>query len=237
MVAGSREGPSARNHPTRERLLDAAESLVASGGYGGPTHRTIAQMARVGPALVGYHFGTKELLFEAMLERRASELSGRWQRALGEARAKRPLTVERVLEAYWAPFRAEGALGPTPLRNYLCSVAWLSQAGASGHAWDRHFVSVEADFQRAIRQALPHLTADEARQGLRYARALFDSVLLYRCRSDEGTCGTRIPDGLRDQDVDVLVTFLAAGFRGLPYARQLAHEAALAVPPAASSVR
>ena len=214
-----------RSNATRERLLDAVEALVANGGYGAPSHRTIGQKAGVHTALVGYHFGTKELLFESMLGRRAGELTGRWRKAIAAAREDKPLTAERVLAAYWAPFVAEDAIGANPWRNYLCAVAWLSQAGDGASGWDRHFEPVEREFRQALAEALPHLNAEEIRRGFRYARELLDSVLLHRCEKTDGACGTSAPEGLRDQDIDTLVAFLAAGLRGLPYARLTAKKA------------
>jgi AcrR family transcriptional regulator len=219
------EGARKRNHATRDRLLDATEAIVANGGYGAPSHRTIGQKAGVHTALVGYHFGTKELLYEAMIGRRAGELTARWKKAIAAAREKTPLTAEQVLAAYWAPFGAEDAFGSSAWRNYLCSVAWLSQAGDGAAGWERHFDPVEREFRQALADALPHLNAEEIRRGFRYARELLDSVLLHRCESTESACGTTAPEGLRDKDIDTLIAFLAAGLRGLPYARMTAKKA------------
>ncbi|HEY8243380.1 MAG TPA: helix-turn-helix domain-containing protein, partial [Casimicrobiaceae bacterium] len=51
---------------TRRRLLDAAEALVADEGYSAPSHRSIARRAGVHVALVNYHYGSKEMLLEAV---------------------------------------------------------------------------------------------------------------------------------------------------------------------------
>jgi len=214
-----------RSDATRERLLDAVEAIVANGGYGAPSHRSIGQRAGVHTALVNYHFGTKEMLYESMIGRRAGELTARWQKAITAARGNDPVTAEHVLAAYWAPFGAEDAFGSNPWRNYLCSVAWLSQAGDGAAGWERHFDPVEREFRQALADSLPHLNAEEIRRGFRYARELLDSVLLHRCEKTDGTCGVSAPEGLRDQDIDTLIAFLAAGLRGLPYARMTARKA------------
>jgi AcrR family transcriptional regulator len=60
---------------TRERLLDAAATLVAERGWGSVTTRAVAERAGVNQALVHYHFGSMEtLLREAVLARLESEL-------------------------------------------------------------------------------------------------------------------------------------------------------------------
>ncbi len=75
-----------RGAATRDALLDAAEALVASHGYSSPSHRMIASQAGTHVALVNYHFGSKEMLFEAAIERRAGRLAEAWRAALSAAR-------------------------------------------------------------------------------------------------------------------------------------------------------
>lgn len=59
---------------TRVKLLDAAERLFAETGYDGTSLRDIANRAKLHLALSTYHFGTKERLFEEVLQRRAVEM-------------------------------------------------------------------------------------------------------------------------------------------------------------------
>jgi AcrR family transcriptional regulator len=54
---------------TRERILDAAESLFASRGFEGAAIRDIAAGAGLNPASLYNHFASKQALFEAVLER------------------------------------------------------------------------------------------------------------------------------------------------------------------------
>lgn len=54
---------------TAERILDAAESCFAKGGYSGTSLRSIAERAGVTQPLISHYFGSKERLFEAVLER------------------------------------------------------------------------------------------------------------------------------------------------------------------------
>ncbi len=54
---------------SRERILDAAESLFASRGFEGAAMRDIAAGAGLNPASLYNHFASKQALFEAVLER------------------------------------------------------------------------------------------------------------------------------------------------------------------------
>ena len=81
-----RQPTALRGAATRDALLDAAELLVAGHGFTTPSHRMIAGEAGTHVALVNYHFGSKEMLFEAAFERRAPRLVAWWRDALAETR-------------------------------------------------------------------------------------------------------------------------------------------------------
>lgn len=53
---------------TRQAILAAARAEFARAGYDGATIRSIGAAARVDPALIHHHFGTKEDLFVAAYE-------------------------------------------------------------------------------------------------------------------------------------------------------------------------
>lgn len=66
---------SDRNATTRERILDAAERLYAEHGVHAVSNRAVAEAAGQGNnAVVGYHFGTKADLVQALIRRRATEV-------------------------------------------------------------------------------------------------------------------------------------------------------------------
>ena len=201
---------------TRRRLLDAAEALVADEGYAAPSHRSIARRAGVHVALVNYHYGSKEMLLEAVVARRAHQLIAAWRQALAEATRGPALDAEDVLRAYWAPFATPSALAEGEWRNYLCTVAWLSQAQDGDAWWSHQFGGIERAFRDALGRALPGVSPEAIERGFRYARELLDDVLLRRCNKTSGRC--HAPAGLREGDVDGLIAFLAAGLEALPLA-------------------
>ena len=60
---------------TKRRILNAAEHLFARDGYHATSLRSITTEAKVNLAAVNYHFGSKESLLEAVIERRLNPLN------------------------------------------------------------------------------------------------------------------------------------------------------------------
>lgn len=71
---------------TRKSILDAAESLFAHEGYHNTSLRTITNKARANLAAVNYHFGSKEGLIKAVIERRLAPLNALRKKRLEEVR-------------------------------------------------------------------------------------------------------------------------------------------------------
>lgn len=55
------------SHDTRQRLMETALLAFAEKGFDGVGVREIAQKAKANPAMIAYHFGSKEGLYEASL--------------------------------------------------------------------------------------------------------------------------------------------------------------------------
>jgi AcrR family transcriptional regulator len=91
---------------TEQRILDAAEALFAQHGFAGTSLRTITARAGVNLAAVNYHFGSKEALLRATLDRIISPVNRERLAMLDRAEAAagvRPPSIEAVLEAFIAP--------------------------------------------------------------------------------------------------------------------------------------
>jgi len=201
-----------RGAATRDALLDAAEALVAAHGFTTPSHRMIAAEAHAHVALVNYHFGSKETLFEAAVERRAPRLNEQWRQALAEMRARNGWGVAEVLRAWWRPFHELDMQKELSWGNYLCTFAWLASA-ADGEAWyQRYFGVADRDFREAFAEVLPDATREDIEAGFRYGRSLCTEILLYRCGKAGGTCR---PRGYRDDDVERALRFIEHGLHGM----------------------
>ena len=89
---------------TRDKLLDCAEALFGDHGLEGVSLRTINTGAGLSPAALHYHFGSKDALLEALLERRMPALMERRRRLLDElSAATKPPTTRGVLAALVLP--------------------------------------------------------------------------------------------------------------------------------------
>jgi AcrR family transcriptional regulator len=201
-----------RGAATRDALLDAAELLVATHGFTTPSHRMIAGEAGTHVALVNYHFGSKEMLFEAALERRAPRLNAMWRDALAQVRAHPARSVGDVLRAWWRPFADVPSQRDGQWGNYLCAFGRLGNA-PEGEAWyQRYFGSVDREFLDALSDAMPHAQRADVEAAFRYARTLLCEVLLYRCGKMGQSCR---PPGFRDEDVERTLRFVEAGMLGI----------------------
>ena len=65
----------------RERILEVAEELFTKHGFQAVSIRDIAKNCQVTSAALYYHFPSKEVLFEAVMERHAENLSARMRAA------------------------------------------------------------------------------------------------------------------------------------------------------------
>ncbi|NUS83332.1 MAG: helix-turn-helix transcriptional regulator, partial [Streptomyces sp.] len=88
--------------PTRDRLLDAAERLFGEHGFAATSLRTVTVAAEANVAAVNYHFGSKEGLLRAVVERAMAAVNGERLRLLEELRAAgdRQPTVEELVRAF-----------------------------------------------------------------------------------------------------------------------------------------
>lgn len=110
--------------PVRERLLDAADELFFQvGAVATPVDRILAQ-AGASPASLYAHFGNKDGLLEAALERRLGEWTEVWDEAIARATdgTERLLAVFDALRTYqtdrmterWCAFSGTAATLPDP---------------------------------------------------------------------------------------------------------------------------
>ena len=97
----------------RERLLDAAEAEFSRAGFGGATTKAIAAAAGVAQGLLHYHFGTKERLFEAVIERRSGLINAARMELLDAVDPDAPDAVHRIFEAFFRPPLGPEGGGPT----------------------------------------------------------------------------------------------------------------------------
>jgi len=94
------------NGDTKQKILDAAEQLFANQGFAATSLRTIIRAAGVNTAAVHYHFGSREGLIEAVMQRRATPINQERLReleSLEAAYSDGSIPLDRLVEAFLGP--------------------------------------------------------------------------------------------------------------------------------------
>jgi len=151
---------------TKERILDAAESLFMEHGFEATSLRAITAAAGVNLAAVNYHFGTKEELFQSVLTRRLDPMNQErlaLLTRLEKEAAPKALSCEKILTALFIPALT---LARDPRRGGKNFLRLLGRAYADPAPFIRQFLSAQyaqmiARFKAAFARALPHLPRKE----------------------------------------------------------------------------
>ena len=91
---------------TKDRILDAAERLLAKKGFKATSLRAITAEAEVNLAAVNYHFQSKEALIRAVIARRIGSVNERrisMLDAIYAAAGDEPLPITAVIDAFIRP--------------------------------------------------------------------------------------------------------------------------------------
>lgn len=144
----------------RDRIMDTAERMMAERGYAGVSVREIAASAQVQLSAIGYHFGSKEMLLEAIFERRASALNSERSALLDACDPEltgRPPSLEAILSAFCEPAfaLARHAGGERFLRLQL--LVFAEDGLLSRRIKARHYDPMSRRMVRLLGLALPDL--------------------------------------------------------------------------------
>lgn len=152
---------------TRDSILDAAEELMAKRGYANTSMRQITGKAKANLAAVNYHFGSKEGMVAAMLDRRLEPLNRKRMEMLeaemekARQEGRRP-DIEMLLRALFEPilrfFRSSEGGG-----NFIKIFGQIhsdSDDTIRKH-FLRHMIPVFIAFFEAFQQALPALPPEK----------------------------------------------------------------------------
>jgi AcrR family transcriptional regulator len=171
---------------SRDRLFESAQKLFARKGFREVSVREIASDAGVNSALVRYHFGGKQQLFDEVYRSYADPLAmERMNRLAVLADSGAGMSVEDILKAWLLPWLETK---DSPQQNaravrFTANISaehWKQNKKASEYARRAH-----AAFIDALHRCLPHLTKD---------------TLAWRLHFIVGAIafGIRDPDAMRD---------------------------------------
>ncbi len=135
---------------TRLRILDAAEQSFSLEGFGGAAMKSIAALADVAQGLISYHFGSKEGLYAAVIERRASEISHGRLALLDRVDLDDREAIPQIFDAFFRPPLGEHGGGVVFARIF----ATLAVGNARDQALvAKHYDPVARRFVAALERA------------------------------------------------------------------------------------
>jgi AcrR family transcriptional regulator len=84
----------------RQTILAATMKLFGQKGFEGTSVREIAAEAEVNPAMISYYFGSKEKLFESLVEQRAAFLKGVFAEIVNNSNLSKIEKLYIVIDSY-----------------------------------------------------------------------------------------------------------------------------------------
>jgi len=202
---------------TKKRILQVAARQFAEHGYNGTSLRKIMREADVNVAAAHYHFGSKAVLFRAVIDlfvRHIREERLALLEKCDDIPADSADLIERIFHALLAPhihlLRVQGGF------DYVRIIARYASEPRDVilPLYKEVFAPLRLRFIQALGRARPDLPADYLNRSYGFAIATMAASLVdpgYESLSGE-------PPAMDDleQLIDMLVKFSAAGFRGLP---------------------
>jgi len=148
---------------TKNKILDAAESLFAVQGFNGTSLREITSQAEVNLAAVNYHFGSKKELIKSVMSRYMNELSPVLESALIEVCERDDLSLLEVFSAFIEPLLSLNEFKENGTSNFL---QLLGRGYSDSQGFLRWFLTTQYpgvinNFVKAVQKAYPELTAEE----------------------------------------------------------------------------
>lgn len=191
-------------------MLDAGERAFSERGFDGVGMKAIAKAAEVSQSLLHYHFGTKEKLYRAVIERRARAINAERLRLLGQVDLAADDAVARIFEALLAP-----PLGPIGGgQSYARIFAGMVAGGARESELVRALYDDTArEFIDALLIAAPGVTRLDATRAYSLAIGVLAMVLPGDARIAR-LSGTA-PLASREASLPDLVTYVCGGFEAL----------------------
>lgn len=218
-VRGPGRPKGGRSDETRERILDAAEQLFAERGYDGASIRDVASEAALQIHSIGYHFGPKEKLFDAVVARRADIMTGLRREALTEARRRAggaAIPIVQLVRAYVSPFIQSASHGDVGWRNYAALMGRLANSPLGTEIIARHYDKMAREYIAELQRALAGSNPEDVVDGFSAMVAAMLGICAVTGRP-ERLSGRRTQRPPEDS-FETLVRFHTAGFLALTIA-------------------
>lgn len=150
-----------RNNQTKDRILDAAESLFAEHGFNETSLRAITGKAKVNLASVNYHFGDKKTLIRAVLDRYLEAFMPALKDALLRLNHKTHFSMAELFESLRLPLLKLDELRPNGASRFMLLIG-RGYTDVQGHL--RWFITTRYSdvlflFTDLVKKANPNLSA------------------------------------------------------------------------------
>ncbi|MFP8965730.1 TetR/AcrR family transcriptional regulator [Pokkaliibacter sp. CJK22405] len=206
-----------RGIETRDSILDAAEATFANEGLNASMRRIMA-VAGVNVASIHYHFGTREDLLNAVLERRAESITQARLVMLDEALAKPEIQLEDLVMALYLPYFDPSRTSDPGWMNYVKvrnKLIGEQHSGVSDQV-RRHFNTQHSRFVDAFRQVFPDMAEKDVlwRYHCMLSISTQSSAMPYRIiQISKGLCNPRDFDELINYVIPLVVHMWRAPYQ------------------------
>lgn len=219
-TAARPDGADRRRDPeeTKLRLLDAAEHLFAERGFDGASLRAVTQAARTSVSAAHYHFGSKEALLAATIQRRIEPIiRARFDRLdmLEREAAGAPLAIEAILDVFLRPLfeqrAARGDQGETFRR--IAARLFSDPPPVVAGLKRQVFGETVERFMAALERALPGHPREAIALDLQFLVGIMVHVISGHLEDTPGLEPGRLASLSDDEVLERMIEFAAAGLR------------------------
>ena len=200
---------------TQERIFTAAERLFAEHGIDAVSTRDIIDAAGVNGGAIHYHFGSREQLIAALVERRAGYLGVQRDRYLDELEASGEITLRSVVDVLVRP-TAELAGHPDG-RHHAAFIVAVTNKRELMPIVRRIFDPFTLRYLAVLATVTPHLDDDTRRLRYGIARDIVnrvvgqtDGALQRWIAPSSAPLSSEVDGALVDAVTDIVVAMFAA---------------------------
>ena len=201
---------------TKERLLDAAETLFGERGVAAVSVRDITAAADANIAAVNYHFRSKDGLLQAAISRRMEPLNAERIRLLNlveSAAGDAPLTLERILSAFVGPTFHLNRKHPAYIK-FIGQLHHETGALAKGFLATAQFSELIARLRSMLSRALPGADPSSMWWGMSFLIGAMIHTWM-KGHEIESMSGGEARYDSDEAMIERLTTYAAAGLRAM----------------------
>lgn len=198
---------------TKDNLLDIAERHFAEFGFAGTSLRGIIKEANVNVAAVAYHFGGKEELFGAVIERFAVPVVEQQLKRLDQELKNNDVQLRKILLAFYEPpIKLINRLGKKGEILSLFLGRAQTESDPIYSMVDKHYAHCRNKFIDAFKLTLPGLSQSQYQWHFEFMLSLI-VCFLTRQKPIRQRYSDKV-DWDADEAVERLVGFCEAGMKG-----------------------